>query len=370
MPFVKLDTGILNSTLWVDKDARDIFITALLMAHPIEITEDTPQLEVRSMEQTGFVVPPGWYGFVPAAGTGIINQAGMIRENGLAALERCGAPDFESRSSDFEGRRMVRVDGGFILLNYDKYRQRDYGAAERARRYRQRHAQIKSEHEQSQANGVTSRANGVTSRPRTQAEAEAEADSNTSTPLPPSHPPAPNPPATPPAAKPPKRGDWREKAREDAISANSEPLPAEVGGTLIGAWADWCAHRSALAERDKSKPWTKVAARNELRNLADAIRLHGAESVMMRVREALAGSWQGLNLSTWRPTGGSTNGSGPSTKPTTVWQMKQSLEAIDAEIGRIDERTMYDGPTPARKLERASLIEKRDNIRQRIAEAS
>lgn len=32
---------------------------------------------------------------------------------------------------------MVRVDGGYIILNYDKYRQRDYTAKERMRRYRE-----------------------------------------------------------------------------------------------------------------------------------------------------------------------------------------------------------------------------------------
>ena len=140
MAFVKLDCGILNSTLWLDADARTVFITALLMASPHELLEAVPQYEVRTLRQTGFFVPPGWYGFVEAAGVGIVRQSGITQELGLAALERLGAPESESRTPDFEGRRLVRVDGGFILLNYDKYRQKDYKNAERQARFRARRA--------------------------------------------------------------------------------------------------------------------------------------------------------------------------------------------------------------------------------------
>src|SRR3990167_930952 len=44
MPFVKLDCGILDSTLWFDRDARDVFLTALLMAVPYEVRESTPTI--------------------------------------------------------------------------------------------------------------------------------------------------------------------------------------------------------------------------------------------------------------------------------------------------------------------------------------
>ena len=61
MPFVKLDCGLLDSTLWMDRPARDVFLTALMMAEPYEITEPTPELEIRRVNETSFVVPPGWY---------------------------------------------------------------------------------------------------------------------------------------------------------------------------------------------------------------------------------------------------------------------------------------------------------------------
>ena len=140
MAFVKLDCGILNSTLWVERVPREIFITALLMAVPHEVTEPMPQISVRSLGHEGFIVPPGFYGFVAAAGLGIIRMAMVDAEAGMSALERLGQPDVESRTPDFDGRRLVRVDGGYIVLNFFKYREKDNTGAERAKRYRMRKA--------------------------------------------------------------------------------------------------------------------------------------------------------------------------------------------------------------------------------------
>jgi hypothetical protein len=168
MAFVKLDCGILDSTLWVDRPAREVFVTALLMAIPYELTEPVDQYKIDSLETTGWQVPPGWYGFVKAASIGIIRRSGIEQEPGVDALIRLGEPEAGSRSPDFEGRRMVRVEGGFIILNFQKYRDRDYTAADRARRYRSR---------KSQRDGDTSqRDGGGPSRDITQAEAEAEAE--------------------------------------------------------------------------------------------------------------------------------------------------------------------------------------------------
>lgn len=142
MPFVKLDTGILRSTLWVERDLREIFITALLMAEPFELESAASQIEVRTLKETGFLVPPGWYGLVPAAGVGIIYQARVGQEAGLLALEQLGNPDLESRTKAFDGRRLVRVDGGFLVLNYMIYRDKDHGAAERMRKLRARRRSV------------------------------------------------------------------------------------------------------------------------------------------------------------------------------------------------------------------------------------
>lgn len=138
MSFVKLDCNILTSTLWSELAERNVFITALLLATPVQLDEPEPQIAVRTLDYTGFVVPPGWYGFSPAAGPGIVRMSGVGDEEGMKALEKLCAPDPGSRTPDFEGRRLARVNGGYIVLNYDKYREKDHTASERSRRYRQR----------------------------------------------------------------------------------------------------------------------------------------------------------------------------------------------------------------------------------------
>jgi hypothetical protein len=166
MAFVKLDCGMLDSTIWVDRDARELFVTALLMAAPHEIREPMETIQVDSLDPGDYTVPIGWYGFVPAAGMGIIARAGMEKEEGIDALRRLSSPEDESRTPDHGGRRMVRVNGGYVVLNFDKYRQKDHTGAERSKRYRER------KQEESRVANVTSR---VTPRRVTQAEAEAEA---------------------------------------------------------------------------------------------------------------------------------------------------------------------------------------------------
>jgi hypothetical protein len=138
MPFIKLDTDILTSSLWMDSDVTLLFITALLMAEPYELRIPAPQIGIGTLDETGFVVPPGWYGFAHAAGPGLVHRALLPQARGMKALKILGDPDEDSRSQQFEGRRLVRVDGGFIVLNYIRYREKDHTAAERMKRFRDR----------------------------------------------------------------------------------------------------------------------------------------------------------------------------------------------------------------------------------------
>ena len=75
---------------------------------------------------------------VEAAGGGIVRRAGRERETGLAALERLGSPEADSRTPDYDGRRLVRIDGGYVALNYAKYREKDHTSSERSKRYREK----------------------------------------------------------------------------------------------------------------------------------------------------------------------------------------------------------------------------------------
>lgn len=138
MPFLKLDVDILDSSLWVARDHRSMFLTALLMADPYQLTRPAEALDVETMKPTGFIVPAGNYGFVRAAPSAIVRTDGYTGPDGLGILRELGEPDRDSRSSDFDGRRIVRIDGGFIVLNYWRYRQKDHTAAERMRRMRER----------------------------------------------------------------------------------------------------------------------------------------------------------------------------------------------------------------------------------------
>lgn len=178
MPFVKLDCDILDSSLWDWTPERHIFITALLMAKPHELKEPTQQLKVDSLESTGWTVPPGKYGLVKASGSMIVKKALTLSHvdcldddpdyvDGMKALEALGNPDKDSRSQAFDGRRLVRIDGGYIALNFQHYRDKDHTAAERKRRQRAR------EKEEMSRGDVTDGHNG--SPKVTEAEAEAEA---------------------------------------------------------------------------------------------------------------------------------------------------------------------------------------------------
>lgn len=144
MAFLKLDVGVLQSSLWPDVAARNVFLTALLMATPRTLREEAPQLKIGSLDPTGWKVRPGEYGFVDAASTAIIQRSGIDPDQALRALTALGEPELESRSTAYDGRRLVRVDGGFIVLNFASYREKDHSAAKRAREYRARQAEARA----------------------------------------------------------------------------------------------------------------------------------------------------------------------------------------------------------------------------------
>lgn len=145
MPFVKLDCGILDSSLWSEAaDTRVAFLTLLAMARPD--------------------------GLVEATAPGIARRAQLPLEAVRRALRKLEAPDPDSRSTAAEGRRIQRVDGGFLLINYAKYRAKDHTAAARKQRERDRRRQ-----------GVTRDARDGECDTVTVTQAEAETDTETDT---------------------------------------------------------------------------------------------------------------------------------------------------------------------------------------------
>jgi len=138
MPYVKLDCGILDSSIWIEREQRELFITALLMAKPHDLYEETPQIEPDSLKETGFKVQPGEYGLIEAAGVGIVRRAGLEKKEGMLALKALGEEEADSRSKEHGGRRLVRINGGYLVLNYARYRDKDHTAPKRQERFRVR----------------------------------------------------------------------------------------------------------------------------------------------------------------------------------------------------------------------------------------
>ena len=98
MSFTKMFGSITDSTVWGEPDpTRIVWITMLAMAN-----RD---------------------GFVHSSVPGLAHRARVSLEACEAALETFKSPDPYSRTVDYEGRRIEAVDGGWILLNYLKYRE-------------------------------------------------------------------------------------------------------------------------------------------------------------------------------------------------------------------------------------------------------
>lgn len=95
--FTKLFNSILFSTIWQEpNEMRILWITLLAMSDS--------------------------RGQVQASVPGLAKTAGITIAECEAALERLSSPDPYSRTPDYEGRRIEKVDGGWQLLNHAKYR--------------------------------------------------------------------------------------------------------------------------------------------------------------------------------------------------------------------------------------------------------
>lgn len=192
MPFVKLDCDILDSSLWCESPVtRVVFLTMLPMA--------------------------GSSGLVRATAPGIAKRAHLALELVRESLARLEAPDPDSRTLEDEGRRIRRVDGGYQIVNYLLYRNRDYTANERKRRQRERE---RGESRRDNRDGHDG------SRQVTQAYAEADVEAD--------HPP-----------DPPSPGGQGDQARvPDAVSSGAvlavvEQLAAEFIAAGGEASRDW-----------------------------------------------------------------------------------------------------------------------------------
>ena len=97
MGFAKLDSRILQSSLWQeDSDTRIVWLTMLALADQ--------------------------HGMVAATAPGLATSARVPIEKTRHALDVFLSPDPDSRTPDNDGRRIERVSGGYMILNYAAYR--------------------------------------------------------------------------------------------------------------------------------------------------------------------------------------------------------------------------------------------------------
>jgi len=114
MGFTKLDSKIIDSSIWSESVfTRVVWISILAKCDHI--------------------------GFVACSRSGLLRSCNIPEKEFDEAIKSLESPDPDSRTPDFEGKRIEKVEGGWIVLNYLKYREFSYSSnpeSERKRRYR------------------------------------------------------------------------------------------------------------------------------------------------------------------------------------------------------------------------------------------
>lgn len=159
--YTKLFGSILDSTVWDLPHATvRVWVTLLAMADR--------------------------HGEVQAAVPGLAHRARVTLEETKAALSAFLSPDEYSRTPDQEGRRIEPIDGGWRLVNHEKYRRlmadedRKAKAAERQHRYAEKRQQPSAtvSNRQAASAGVSKRQNDAIAESEAESEAKAETSKN------------------------------------------------------------------------------------------------------------------------------------------------------------------------------------------------
>ena len=152
MSYAKLFSSITESSLWSeDKDVRLLFVSMLARADAM--------------------------GFIEAALPGLARLSNLSVQETEAAIMKLESPDRHSKdlevNPDNEGRRVIKVPGGWMIINYESYRERrnEEDRREYMRDYMKRY---RAGHVNNGKHFVNSVSRGKP--PLAQAEAEAEAE--------------------------------------------------------------------------------------------------------------------------------------------------------------------------------------------------
>jgi hypothetical protein len=117
MPFAKLDEGIIRSSIWFEPAGTvKLWITFLALKDE--------------------------NGFVATSRQGLKQAANITQEEFDKGLNTLESPDPDSRTPDNEGRRVAKIEGGWVVLNHEKYRDSEQSqrvkTKERVKRFREK----------------------------------------------------------------------------------------------------------------------------------------------------------------------------------------------------------------------------------------
>lgn len=215
MSYAKLFSSILDSSIWeLPPPVKVVWITMLAMADQ--------------------------YGEVHASVPGLAKRAGVDRETCEQALTVFSSPDKDSRSQEEDGKRLMVIDGGWRLVNHEKYRRRSSieeireKAAARQARFRERNASVTTRNvtvtEVTRSNGsndirsdhLTSEQIKTTKTPPTPIDRQGEADAAD--------------PSTAPTHQPRPEDAWRFEQSQNWATLLRPILGSKLGPKNWQAW--------------------------------------------------------------------------------------------------------------------------------------
>jgi len=153
--FAKMFSSITESSLWSEpKEVRLLFVTMLAKADSC--------------------------GFIEASVPGLARVANLTIEETVTSLEVLQSPDTYSKNPDNEGRRILSVVGGFMLLNYEDYRARR-NSEERREYMREYMSNYRKQSANKLAKSNRSKSQLAQAETETETETETEAKTKTKT---------------------------------------------------------------------------------------------------------------------------------------------------------------------------------------------